>query len=80
MKRDMRTSDIFHEARRIFEQVYRPAENFVSDIADIQLSTDVTRVLFTGTVVEDLDQPASTRICEYDLVEDSIRIVTSGPN
>jgi dipeptidyl aminopeptidase/acylaminoacyl peptidase len=80
MKRDMRTSDIFHEARRIFEQVYRPAENFVSDIADIQLSTDVTRVLFTGTVVEDLNQPASTRICEYDLVEDSIRIVTSGPN
>jgi len=80
MKRDIRTSDAFHEARRLAEEVHRPGENFVSDIADIQVSTDATRILFTGTAVDNLDETGATRICEFDLVEGSVRILTSGPH
>ncbi|WP_420384170.1 S9 family peptidase [Novosphingobium sp.] len=80
MKRDIRTSDAFGEARLIYEQASRPGTDFVSDITDLQRSADGAWVLFTGTIVADLDQRAVTRICEHDLDDGSMRILTDGPN
>ena len=80
MHRDIRNTAVFKEARRLFQELYKPGEGYISDIADIQLSSDASRLLFTGTLVEDLDQPCTTRICEFDLETASIQILTFGPN
>lgn len=80
MHRDIRDTAVFHEAERIFEEVCKPGEGFVSDIADIQLSVDASRLLFTGTLVEELNKPGATRICEFELETGSSETLTFGPN
>lgn len=80
MDRDVRTTAAFKEAERIFEEIYRPGESFVSDITDLQLSSEPSRLLFTGTLVADLNAPKTTRICEFDLQTGSIELLTFGPN
>ena len=80
MHRDIRGTALFQEAERIAEEVHRPGEGFVSDMADIQLSSAEARLLFTGTLVETLDDPIATRICEVDLETGAIVILSSGPN
>ena len=80
MRREIRDTTAFHEAKHLFKDIYRPGEGRVSDIADIQLSSDASHLLFTGTLVEDLNAPCMTRICAFDLETASIRILTSGPN
>ena len=80
MDRDVRNTAAFKEAKRIFEEIYRPGERFVSDITDLQLSSEPSRLLFTGTLVADLNTPKTTRICEFDLQTGSIQLLTFGPN
>lgn len=79
MQQDIRESALFNEVSDLFAQIYRPGSNFVSDIADIQLSPEKSRLLFTGTVVGDLEGSSATRICEFDLTSGSIATLTSGP-
>ena len=80
MQRDIRNTPAFHEAERIFADVSRPGDNFISDIADIQISADASRFVFTGTTIGDARQGPVTRICEYDSNDASMRMLTSGPN
>jgi len=80
MPRDIRNTTVFHEAERIFEEVYRPGEDFIGDIADLQLSSEASRLLLTGTLVNSLHEPVETRICEFDLGSRLIQILTVGPN
>ena len=80
MRRDIRDTALFQEAERIFRDVHRPGEGLVSDMADLQLSPAPSRLLFTGTLVEDLGEPAITRICAFDLASEAIEVLTSGPH
>jgi len=80
MDRDIRNTPAFLEAERLFAAACRPGEGIVSDIADLALSPNASRLLFTGTLIEELNTPGATRICEFDLDTGSIRILTSGPN
>ncbi len=80
MDRDIRDTALFQEAERIFEEVHGPGEGLISDIADLQRSSEESRLLFTGTLVGDFDEPGATRICEFDLATGSIQILTFGPN
>ena len=80
MQQDIRDSALFHEASDMFAQIYRPGSNFVSDITDIQLSSEKSRLLFTGAMVSDLEGCSATRICEFDLQSGLITTLTSGPH
>ena len=80
MQRDIRATKVFQEANRLFEEIYRPGTSYLSDMADLQLSVDASRLLFVGTVVESLDEPTTTRICDLDLETGSVRTLTDGPN
>ncbi len=80
MERDIRADALFQEARNLLQAAGRPGEDFVSDIADLRRSPDPGRLLFTGTVADDLTGPATTRICDYELATGSIRMLTEGPN
>lgn len=76
----MRATAVFREAEKIFAEVYRPGDGFISDITDLQRSPDPQRLFFTGTLVDTLDGPFVTRICEIDLQTGSTQVLTSGPN
>lgn len=80
MQRDIRGTDPFREAEQIFTEVYRPGEDFISDIVDLQRSPSGSHLLFTGTLVQGFNTPVETRICEFDLEADAIRTLTAGPN
>ena len=80
MQRDIRQSAVFLEAERIFDSVYRPGQNVINDIADIQLSSRPARLLCTGALAHDLESPPFTRIGEYDLDSHAMRVLTQGPN
>lgn len=80
MDRDIRATPAFKEAEQIFRDIYRPGEGFVSNIADLQLASEPSRLLFTGTLVADLNVPKTARICECDLQTGAIRLLTFGPN
>lgn len=80
MQQDIRDTALFHEASELFAKIHRPGSNFVSDITDIQLSSEESRLLFTGTFVGDLDGASATRICEFDLTSGLITTLTSGPH
>lgn len=80
MDQDIRNSEAFQEAKRLLEEIYRPGQGYISDIADLQLSSDASQLLFTGTVVENLDGPRTTRIFEVDLKTAAIQTLTFGPN
>ena len=78
--RDIRNTALFGEVERVFAAASRPGQGFVSDIADLRRSPNPSRLLFTGTLVDSLDAPGATRICEYDPATASTAILTSGPN
>lgn len=80
MDRDIRDTRAFREAERLFSEAYRSGEGSICDMGDLQRSSDASRLLFTGTLVVDLDQPIVTRIGEIDLETGSIHVLTSGPN
>lgn len=80
MDRDLRATALFQEAQRLRAAACRPGEEFVSDFADLQLSPDPSRLLFTGTVILDPAGPVTTRVCDHELASGSIRMLTTGPN
>ena len=80
MDRDIRDTAVFREAAEIYREAARPGEGSISDIADLALSPLASQLLFTGTVVDDLDTPGSTRIGTIDLATGATERLTDGPN
>ncbi len=80
MEQDLRGTDIFREASDLADQILHPGGDIISDIADLQRSSDAAKLLFTGTIVASLTEPATTHICEIDLDTGSIKTLTHGPN
>ena len=80
MNRDIRQTAAFQEAEHILRHAFRPGEGAISGIADLQRSWDASHLLFTGTLVDELNKPGATRICAFDQFTQTIRLLTSGPN
>lgn len=80
MLRDIRDTALYHEAEALWRKLRQPGTGQISDAGDANVAPDGQRVLFTGTIVENLAGGAPTRICSTDLATGETHIVTVGPN
>jgi dipeptidyl aminopeptidase/acylaminoacyl peptidase len=78
MQQDVRETDLYREAESLYRALRRPGTGLISDATDI--STDGTRAVFAGTLVEDLNGNPSTRICSTVLATGDTRVLTFGPH
>ena len=78
MQKDIRATPQFQEAERLYRTLRQPGNEQINDAADINLSPDGRRAAFTGTFIDQLEGPASSRILEIDLQTAQVRVLTLG--
>lgn len=80
MQKDITDTPLFKEARDIYQSLYNPGSGLVADAVEVDAAPDASSAVFTGTLVETLDAPSSTRICSVDITSGDVRVLTFGPN
>ena len=80
LKADIRDHALYHEARALYTNLYRPGSGLVVDAAEASASPDGRYIIFTGTMVEQLEGTPPTRICRIDSSSGDLRVLTFGPN
>lgn len=79
-QRDIRGTPLYAKAEALCEAIRRPGTGQISDAAEVDVSADARRAVFSGTFLECLEGVPPTRICSIDLVTSDVRILTFGPN
>jgi dipeptidyl aminopeptidase/acylaminoacyl peptidase len=79
MQRDIRNTELYREAERVWGDTRQPGTGQLGDAVEINAS-DGKRAVFAGTIVDKLDGTPPTRICEIDLASGETRVLTYGPN
>jgi len=77
---DMRETALYREAEALYQNVRQPGSGQISDAAQIHVSPSGKRAVFSGTLMDKLDGPPPTRICEVELATGETRVLTFGPN
>ena len=80
MSNDIRASALYREVAQLWDDVRRPGTGQVSDCAQMDVSPDRDRIVFTATVAERSGQEPPTRIALTGLVTRATTIVTHGPH
>jgi dipeptidyl aminopeptidase/acylaminoacyl peptidase len=80
MYRDIRETVLYREAEVLFRAVRQPGTGQISDAAEVNVSPDGKRAVFTGTLVDKLEGAPPTRICLTELATGNTRVLTFGPN
>jgi dipeptidyl aminopeptidase/acylaminoacyl peptidase len=80
LRRDIRGSQLYHEAETLFELVRQPGTGRISAAADVHASPDGSQAVFLGTLMEKLEGAPTTRLCSVDLRSGLTKILSEGPN
>jgi len=80
MKTDIRASVLYREAESIYQSLRQPGSGQISDAAEIHVSPDAARAVFSGAMVTELDGFPPTRICQVELATGDTQVLTFGPN
>ena len=78
MQRDIRQTDLYAEAERIFTDIWKPGSGQITDISDVRGSPDGTHAAFAGVVARELQGAPTTRIGEVNLGTGEVRVLTAG--
>lgn len=78
MKRDIRDSPLYDEARQAFESHLMPGSGLVIDAQDIHARADGGMAAFAGLVVDKAEGSPPTRICTVDLASGAVQVRTQG--
>jgi dipeptidyl aminopeptidase/acylaminoacyl peptidase len=76
--RDIRQTPLYGKVREYYERITVPAQDKVTDAADVTVSSDGNFAAFTGTVHNDVASSPVTRVCIVDLGSGSIRRIAAG--
>jgi dipeptidyl aminopeptidase/acylaminoacyl peptidase len=80
MQRDLRNTAAYREVENLFRAIRQPGTGQIGDAAEIQVSPDGLRAVFSGTLMDQLEGAAPVRICLVDLLSGDTRVVTFGPH
>jgi dipeptidyl aminopeptidase/acylaminoacyl peptidase len=80
MQRDLRETHLFQEAEAWYRALRAPATGQISDAAEVHVSSDGTRAVFSATLMDDLHGSPATRICQLSLATAEKKLLTFGPN
>jgi dipeptidyl aminopeptidase/acylaminoacyl peptidase len=78
MQTDIRDTAWYQKAEALCRAYRQPGKGLISDAMEV--STDGTRAVFAGTMVDSFDGVPPTRICSTDLATGDTRVLTFGPN
>ena len=79
-KADIRETALYREAETLYRTLRQPGTGQISDAAEVHVAPDGQLVVFAGTLMDQLEGAAPTRICQVDLTSGETRVLTYGPN
>src|SRR4051812_33799357 len=79
VRRDIRGTNLFLEAKAIYESTRQPGSGQIFDAADLNVSPDGRYAVFTGSLVDTLEEATITRICRTEIPSGETHIITRGP-
>lgn len=80
MQKDITDSPLFKEARDMYQSLCNPGSGLLADAVDVHVAPDGSSAVFTGTLVDTLEAPSSTRICSVGINSGEVTVLTFGPN
>lgn len=78
MKRDIRDTPLYEEARAAFEQHLLPGSGLVVDAQDLHADRTGAWVAFAGVIVDKLEGTPASRICTLSLASGALQVRTLG--
>ena len=79
-QRDIRDTPLYQEAEAFYRAVRQPGTGQISDATEIQVSPCGRYAVFSGTMLERLEDGSPTRLCQIDLTSAQIQVITFGPH
>lgn len=80
MERDIRQTPAYGEAEAFYRAVHQPSTGQISDAAEICVAPDGGHAVFAGIFLDKLEGAPQPRICQIDLRNGAVRVLTLGPN
>lgn len=78
--RDLRSTPLFREASALYAAARQPGTGQIFDAAELHVSSDGRRAVYSGTFADTLESSPLTRVCSLDLDRGDSHVLTSGPN
>ena len=78
MKRDIRDTPLFDQARATFESHLSPGSGHVIDAQDVHATGSAALVAFAGTLVDKAEGTPPSRICTIDTASGALAVRTQG--
>lgn len=79
-QKDIRESPLYREAEALYREMRKPGTGQICDAAEIHVSPDGGKAIFSGTMMDGLEGTSPTRIYQVDLGSAEVRALTFGPN
>lgn len=80
MNKDIQDTPLFKEAHDLYKTIRNVGSGLVAEAVDVNGAPNGKSVVFTGTIVDSLEAPQTTRICATDIERGATQVLTSGPN
>lgn len=80
MQRDIRSCELYEEAKEIYRLFRRPGSGQINDVAEVHAAPDGQHAVFAGTLTDELEGASPTRICRTNLATGETRVLTFGPH
>ena len=77
--RDMRGTSLYREVEALYRAMKRPGTGRIVDASELNVSPDGRCVAFAGSMMQQLEGEAATRICLTELATGATRVMTGGP-